>query len=243
MKSPWRDPLFVEADRLFREIVMNGQAAFAKLLADAERDPKKRRRRVDEPWPYLLVRSRVGDNGTRPIAVSRPWRSPDVWLLGNQPAETAPALPPPLPTLPGVPAWPNVPYFATEGADHTVYAHVWNLGRAPVGQALVEFFSVLPPSTTAALDAGHATLIGSTRVDLPPRSAASCHCLVKCPTTWQPILLPASFRPRTSAVAPVTVTLVARVSSFNDPYVGGSSWNPAQDRHIAAHDVLVQRQS
>jgi hypothetical protein len=227
------DPLFARAEQRYAEAVEQGRVAFEERLAEEE---KKRGdapgRRIDAFWPYLVVRSSVGDNGTRPLNVAPPWRSPDVWLWAGHPS-TAPELPPaPLPS-PGPLAWPNLPYFAAEGQDHTVYAHVWNLGRAPVGQAAVEFFR-----SSASLGTG-TERIGVVRVDLPPRSSRQCHRLVKCPIPWRPALPLAHQGPPTSAQAWFTVSLVVRVSSFDDP--PAESWDPAADRHLAAHDVLIQR--
>jgi hypothetical protein len=56
---------------------------------------------------------------------------------------------------------------------------------------------------------------------------------------WRPELPPGFAAPPTSAVAWHTGTLLVRVSALDDP--PGGEWNPAADRHVAAHDVMMRR--
>jgi len=117
-------------------------------------------------YPYLLVRSFAGDNGTRPIAAGQT-HSCDVWVARGDPVN-APAIPPV--------QWDpdtDVP------RPHTTYTNVWNIGHAPVGGAKVEFYVQNITEGTPR------QLINTARVDLASRlSPAACHKLVKCPTAF-----------------------------------------------------------
>jgi hypothetical protein len=143
--------------------------------------------RATEFLPYLLVRGLPGDQGARPIEGAF-WESPDIFVAANQPAETAPPLPP---TRAGV---------AQASAPNTLYAHVWNLGKAPAYGVRVEFYWCNP---SVGLDRYKAHLVGVAHVDLGNRFALSdrwtevhgpqgayvtrgCHVIVRCPTTWVP---------------------------------------------------------
>lgn len=103
-------------------------------------------------------------------------------------------------------------------APHTMYAHVWNLGHAPVLGAMVEFF------VENLTEGEPRKLIGATRVDLASRlSPQGCHELVKCPS---------SFRVTMNWQA-----LYVRVSGIGDNLNDPNSFDPAQDRHVARADI------
>ena len=144
--------------------------------------------RKDEFLPYLLVRAAPGDRGRRPTAGVF-WESPDIYVAPNQPADTAPLLPP---TSGGL---------AVAGAPNTLYAHLWNLGKAPAGRVRVEFYWFNP---TLGITREDANLIGAAYVDLQNRFSLqadwrrvegpsgayltkSSHAIVRCPTTWVPL--------------------------------------------------------
>ncbi|PYQ62073.1 MAG: hypothetical protein DMF53_13890 [Acidobacteria bacterium] len=63
----------------------------------------------------------------RPLTVPF-WESPDIFVAPDMNASTAPDTPT---TLGGL---------AKAGVPNTLWAHVWNLGRAPVYNARVEFY-------------------------------------------------------------------------------------------------------
>jgi hypothetical protein len=143
--------------------------------------------RKDEFLPYLLVRTTPGDRGRRPITGVF-WESPDIYVTPNQPSDTAPLLPA---TLGGL---------AAAGAPNTLYAHVWNLGKAPAGRVRVEFYWFNP---ALGLSRANANLIGAGYIDLQNRFALGAgwrriegpsgpyltkgnHAIVRCPTTWTP---------------------------------------------------------
>ncbi len=166
------------------------------------------RNRASQFLPYLLVRSVVGDHGNRPLAGN--WAdSPDIWIAPGDPM-----------AAPAVPA--DRGQGAAVGKPHTLYAHVWNLGRAPIAGVKVEFWA----TTELGLleDGAGDQAIGVARVDLAPRSSLSCHTLVKCPKPWVP-----------NAV--FNWHLIVRVSSIGDPLSHGHPWNARLDRHVARRAI------
>jgi hypothetical protein len=147
------------------------RAVIERLKADFDKLQEKftHRGRAQQFLPYLLVRSVLGDRGDRPINVPY-WESPDIWTAVGDP--------------PATPAVPDTPGgVVNAGIPNTVYAHIWNLGRAPIAGVKVEFYWFDPSLT---IDSNHAHLIGMTRVDLGARSSSDCHKLVKCPKGWAP---------------------------------------------------------
>ena len=74
--------------------------------------------RKDEFLPFLVVRATSGDRGQRPYSGVF-WESPDIFVTPNVESSTAPLRPP---TTAGI---------AQASVPNTVYAHVWNLGKAP----------------------------------------------------------------------------------------------------------------
>jgi hypothetical protein len=170
--------------------------------------------RAQRFYPYLLVRSVVGDRGDRPINVPF-WESPDIWTAPGSPA-ASPAIPP----TPGG----NV----TAGEPNTVYAHVWNLGRAPIMGVKVEYYWFNP---SLGINASHANLIGVARVDLGPRNSTGCHRLVKCPKAWVPVLENNGHE-----------CLVVRVSAIGDNISATHPWDAWADRHVAQRNIHVASQ-
>jgi hypothetical protein len=133
---------------------------------------QEKRSRAEQFYPYLLVRSFPGDRGDRPINNIPFWESPDIWIAIGEPSST--------PEIP-----PNPGGRVVMGGPLTIYAHVWNLGRAPIIGVNVEFYWFTP---FVAINGTNAKLIGYATVDLGPRSSDKCHKLVKCPVAWRPLL-------------------------------------------------------
>jgi hypothetical protein len=168
--------------------------------------------RKDEYLPYLVVRAFGGDRGARPLSVPF-WESPDIFVAPNLSAETAPALP----TTRGG--------LAQASAPNTLWAHVWNLGRAPVFNARVEFYWFDP---TLGLSAGSANLIGVAYVDLGERTSGRAHTIVKCTATWVPAFLNGGHE-----------CLVVRCfEPMTDP-LGPEPWATWGDRHVAQRNIHV----
>jgi hypothetical protein len=145
--------------------------------------------RKDEYLPYLLIRASSGDRGGRPVPGGVFWESPDIYVTPNQEASSAPLNPPSLGAV------------ARANAPNTLYAHVWNLGKAPAYRVRVEFYWFNPSLGISRADAN---LIGATWVDLANRFtlysnwvevkepysqwlSQGCHAIVRCPETWVPV--------------------------------------------------------
>ena len=168
--------------------------------------------RKNEYLPFLLIRADAGDRGRR--ALTTPfWESPDIFVAPNVEATNAPPAPT---TLGGV---------AQAGVPNTLWAHVWNLGRAPVYNARVEFYWFDP---TLGFNQAAAHLIGVTYVDLGARTSGQAHRIVKCPASWVP-----------SVVNGGHECLVVRVfEPLTDPLTA-LAWDAANDRHVGQRNISV----
>lgn len=169
------------------------------------------RGRARQFLPYLLVRSVVGDRGDRPLNVPF-WESPDIWTAEGDPA-TTPAIPP----TPGG--------TVTAGKPATVYAHVWNLGRAPLTGIRIEFYWFNP---ALGFSDKTANLIGLASTTLAPRSSPKCHRLVKCPKAWVPTHIQSGHE-----------CIIVRVSGLGDPLGTTYPWSSAYNRHVAQRNIHV----
>src|SRR5262249_13092171 len=83
--------------------------------------------RKDEFLPFLVVRTASGDRGKRPYNGTF-WESPDIFVVPDQQASTALLMP------------PTFGAIAKANTANTLYAHVWNLGKAPAYRVRVEFY-------------------------------------------------------------------------------------------------------
>jgi hypothetical protein len=186
--------------------------------------------RKDEFLPYLLVRAASGDRGARPFGGVF-WESPDIFVAAGQEADTAPLFPP---TGAGV---------ADAGAPNTLYAHVWNLGKAPAYRVRVEFYWFNPSLGIGRPDAN---LIGAAWVDLANRFTSypqweqrtgpdgntyvtrGCHAIVRCPQTWVALfengghecLVVRAFEPMMDAIPP-------------------DQFSATADRHVGQRNIAV----
>jgi hypothetical protein len=196
--------------------ILNGQPSFGA--------------RKDEYLPYLLVRANPSDRGARALPGVF-WESPDIFARPGVPANTAPLMP------------PNNAGTPVVGTPTTLYAHVWNLGRAPVWGAYVEF-SWFNPSL--GFNYANANRLGAAMVDLGDRFTSfpewreatgpdggkyltrGCHAIVKCPATWVPTWQNGGHE-----------CLVVRVfEQFMDP-VALTNYNARIDRHIGQRNIAV----
>lgn len=185
--------------------------------------------RKDEYLPFLLVRSAAGDAGARPFNGVF-WESPDIFVLPGVEASAAPLLPP---TFGGV---------AKAGEPNTLYAQIWNLGKAPAFRARVEFYWFNPSLGISRADAN---FIGATWVDLGNRFARSAdwtearsaglpyvtlgsHAIVRCPTTWIPEFVNNGHE-----------CLVVRVTEPMLDAVAPEQFSAAADRHVAQRNIAV----
>ena len=166
--------------------------------------------RAQNFYPYLLVRSVLGDRGDRPFNTCF-WESPDIWTAPGDPA-VSPALP------------ADHGGQVTAGQANTLYAHVWNLGFAPLAGIRVEFYWCDP---SVGIDGAHANLIGVARCELAGRGMDGSHKLVKCPVAWVPVMANGGHE-----------CLVVRISGIGDP-IGGNAWQTWLNRHVAQRNISV----
>ena len=229
MTEPPKNPIFEAAsggaligkDTIARTSEADRIAALKNLLPGMLKLARAKPR-IEQFLPYLLIRSFAGDLGARPSSsLAGILGSPDIWVATGDPAST-PAIPP-----------GRGNNTLTTGQPTTVFAHVWNLGRAPVVGATVEFYnlkeyglfllSFVPKETDLSL-------IGMAKVDLAPRSSQECHRLVKCPNAWTPPLL--------GTILLQTGMLVVRISGIGDP-IGNDPYTPSANRHVAIRVMPV----
>jgi hypothetical protein len=185
--------------------------------------------RKDEFLPYLLVRANSTDRGARPFSGVF-WESPDIYVVPDQPADTAPLRP------------AGQGGTARASAPNTLYAHVWNLGKAPAFRVRVEFWW-FDPSLGFSRSAGH--LIGAAYLDLEDRFtlypdwrevteaygtwlSRGAHAVVKCPATWIPEFLNNGHE-----------CLVVRAGDAMLDPVAVQSFSPAADRHVGQRNIAV----
>lgn len=185
--------------------------------------------RKDEYLPFLVVRAAPGDTGARPF--NGPfWESPDIFVAPNQPADTAPPTP------------PDTAGLAQANAPNTLYAHVWNLGKAPAYRVRVEFYWFNP---SLGISRSDANLIGAAWVDLGDRFtlfpdwrevksaygtwlSRGCHAIVRCPETWIPTYLNNGHE-----------CLVVRAFEPMMDSIPVDQFSAATDRHIGQRNIAV----
>ncbi|TFW27723.1 hypothetical protein [Massilia horti] len=202
---------------------------FRGQLAGILRDGPTFGPRKDEFVPFLFVRANAGDSGARRLSGVF-WESPDIYVVPGQEASTAPLRPA---TTGGV---------ARADAPNTLYAHVWNLGKAPAYFVRVEFYWFNPSLGISRADAN---FIGAVTVDLGNRFnnatewqevdgpdgrylSHGCHAIVKCPETWVPSIINGGHE-----------CLVVRVHEpILDP-VAPDQFAAAEDRHVAQRNIAV----
>lgn len=162
--------------------------------------------------PYLFMRANPGDTGTRPV-VGPFWESPDILILPGVNPAYAPDHPP---DLGGV---------ALADAENTIYAHVWNFGRAAAHEVIVEFFWVNPSLGVAA---GSMNRIGEKWVSLGARGSGSSHRVVKCPVPWSATYVNGGHE-----------CLVVRTWDLPCDLLGTPEWDASLNRHIGQRNIHV----
>jgi hypothetical protein len=205
--SPWRPGETVEErTKRFPTVLLE------EVRRGSGADGPRFQPRKDEWLPYLVIRSNPGDRGRRP-QTGVAWLSPDIFVTPDLHADDAR----PLPTRLGG--------LAVAGRPNTLWAHVWNLGRAPVANARVEFYWCDP---SLGISRDSANLVGVAHVDADSRDTGRCHVIVKCPTTWYP----------TMAVGSHQCLVVRYFEPLSDP-IQPPGWNPYTSRHVAQRNITV----
>jgi hypothetical protein len=168
--------------------------------------------RKDLPLPFLFFRANAGDTGSRP-AVGAFWESPDVYLL----AGVHPSAAPPVPAKLGE--------TALAGQPNTVYAHVWNFGRAAAHDVLVEFWWCNP---ALGVNPAGAHLIGRAMTHLGARGSGHTHHVVKCPEPWVPTFVNGGHE-----------CLLVRAWDTTGDLLTTPEWDASVNRHLGQRNVHV----
>ncbi len=168
--------------------------------------------RKDMPLPFLFFRANAGDTGTRP-AVGPFWESPDVYLLAGVHPKDAP----PIPAQLGETALAHQP--------NTVYAHVWNFGRAAAHDIVAEFYWCDP---TLGFNPNRAHLIGRATAHLGARGSGRAHHVVKCNEPWVPTFVNGGHE-----------CLMVRAWDNVGDLLTTPEWDAATNRHLAQRNVHV----
>jgi hypothetical protein len=169
--------------------------------------------RADMDLPYLFMRSNPGDLGARPVVNAPFWESPDIFIL----AEVTPALAPPLP--------PSLGQVAIAGKPNTLYAHVWNFGKASANEVVVEFYWVDP---SLGISPGSVHLIAQTFMSLGARGSGKNHAVVKCPEPWTPTYVNGGHE-----------CLLVRVWDNPADVPGEPKFDASINRHVAQRNIHV----
>lgn len=170
--------------------------------------------RAEMELPYLFMRANPADLGARPIVGAPFWESPDIFILGG----VTPSLAPPLP--------PQLGQVALAGQPNTLYAHVWNFGKAAANEVVVEFYWV-NPSLGISLDSLH--LIGQTFMSLGAKGSGRSHAVVKCPEAWTPTFVNGGHE-----------CLLVRVWDNPSDLPGEPKFDASVNRHVAQRNIHVE---
>jgi hypothetical protein len=167
--------------------------------------------RQDGFWPYLLIRAYPGDTGVRQPPVGYFWESPDVRVYEGEIADPAGATP----TL-----------HPRRGVPHTVFVHVWNLGRLAALGTSVRVWWANPSFSFGPGSPEPPHFIGAAAVNLDDRSSPGCHHLVRIPTSWVPIDENGGHE-----------CLLAVATHVMDP--GGAGFVASTDRHVGQRNITL----
>lgn len=169
--------------------------------------------RADMDLPYLFMRANPADLGKRPVVGAPFWESPDIFVL----AGVTPSLAPPIPAkLGGV---------GLAGQPNTLYAHVWNFGKAASNEVVVEFYWCDP---SLGINASTVQLIAQTTTSLGPRGSGRNHAVVKCPEAWTPTFVNGGHE-----------CLLVRVWDNPADLPGEPRFDASTNRHVAQRNIHV----
>lgn len=166
---------------------------------------------IDHPNPPGVF---VGKRSDRPIQNAPFWESPDIFLL----AGVAPVMAPPIP--------PQLGQVALAGEPNTIYAHIWNFGKAAANEVVVEFYWCDP---SLGITADSVRLIAQVTTSLGHKGSGQCHKLVKCPEPWSPTFLNGGHE-----------CLLVRVWDNPSDFPGEPKFDASQNRHVAQRNIHVQ---
>jgi hypothetical protein len=168
--------------------------------------------RKDSFLPMLFLRANPGDNGSRPVAGVF-WESPDIYILAGVSPQDAPDVP------------PELGQTAQAGAENTLYAHIWNLGRAAANDVVVEFYWLDP---SLGVNAGGLHPIGQATTSLGARGSGKAHAVVKCPEPWIATYANGGHE-----------CLIVRAWTLVDDQLGAPPWDASLNRHVGQRNIHV----
>jgi hypothetical protein len=164
--------------------------------------------------PYLFMRANPGDLGARPVPAGVPfWESPDIFIL----AGVTPTLAPPVPAELGQVALAEQP--------NTIYAHVWNFGKAAANEVVVEFYWVDP---ALGINPEGMHFIAQTFTSLGARDSGRSHVVVKCPEAWTPTYINGGHE-----------CLLVRIWDNPSDVPGEPKFDASVNRHVAQRNIHV----
>jgi hypothetical protein len=158
------------------------------------------------------MRANPADLGGRPV-IGPFWESPDIFILGG----VSPGLAPPLP--------PTLGDIAVAGEPNTIYAHVWNFGKAAANEVLVEFYWCNP---ALGINASSVSLIAQTAMSLGAKGSGRSHAVVKCPEPWSPTFVNGGHE-----------CLLVRVWDNPADLPGDPTFDASINRHVAQRNIHV----
>ena len=205
------------------------QSWFNQQVKSTLRDGPRFGPRKDEFLPFLVLRAAPGDAGARPLNGVF-WESPDIFVLPGVEAAAAPLMP------------PGFGGLAKAAVPNTIYAHLWNLGKAPAYRVRVEFYWFNP---SLGISRSDANFIGATWVDLgnrfsrlpqwtearsagEPYVTLGSQAIVRCPVSWVPQFVNNGHE-----------CLVVKVSEPMMDAVPPDQFSAAADRHVAQRNIAV----
>ena len=171
--------------------------------------------RSDMDLPFLFMRANPGDLGARPVVGAPFWESPDIFILAGVAPDAAPDIPPALGQV------------GLAGKPNTLYAHIWNFGKAAAPQVLVEFYWVNP---SLGIDASSVQLIAQITTSIGARGSGHSHVMVKCPQSWTPTFVNGGHE-----------CLLVRVWDNPSDLPGEPRFDAAWNRHVAQRNIHVEQ--
>jgi hypothetical protein len=178
--------------------------------------------RADGLWPFLLIRSTLGDDGARPMLV--PDHSPDILFT---------EVPTPQPGAPddrvrGRNEHPGDTEYPLTDRPYDVWVHVWNLGRTAAYGVRVRAWAHGQHDPVPGL------FLGGWQLDLGDRASKDSHVLVKI-GRWTPNNWGYTVRGPQIPGSVGFSWIYATAECITD--VANGSFVPGQDRHTASRFV------
>jgi hypothetical protein len=111
------------------------------------------------------------------------------------------------------------------GKPNTIYAHVWNFGKAASNEVVVEFYWVDP---SLGISAGSVHLIAQATMTLGAKGSGRSHAVIKCPEAWTPTFVNGGHE-----------CLLVRVWDNPSDVPGEPKFDASVNRHIGQRNIHV----